>query len=322
VLGTLTGWFPPDRILMFAFCLPLLAAFGLVLLGEKLGRWWLAWPVGILLTALIVAPAVRDWRDQQTYSSPDEVAHMTLAGRIAAARSTPGTPLVFVADSADPDEALFLLGHTANVARAAVPPDRARDVYVYLGTPANLAAGLPTERGDPRFDLASQASLDRLPPGPHLTFVVGEEVRDPSELDAPGLTRWDPWLAASEGSPAALPAAPDELRPVEPRKILAATWRAFLLLLVLGLGWSWWALGDVASGVAAAPAFGAPILAVTAYILERLGAPLGTLGTSSLACALTGALGYALLVLGLAQQHRRRLREPDLVLEQEPVLDP
>ena len=85
------------------------------------------------------------------------------------------------------------------------------------------------------MNMAFYASLDRIPPGPHLTFVVGEEVRDPSELDAPGLTRWDPWLAASEGSPAPLPAAPDELRPVEPRKILAATWRAFLLLLVLAM---------------------------------------------------------------------------------------
>jgi hypothetical protein len=322
IIGTLTGWFPPDRILMFAFCLPLLAAFGLVLLGERLGRWWLAWPVGILLTALIVAPAMRDWRDQQTYASPDEIAHMTLAGRIATARSEPGTPLVFVADSADPEEALFLLGHTANTARAALPPERADDVYVFLGTPADLAAGVPTQRGDARFDLASAASLARIPPGPHLTFVVGEEIRDPSELDTPGLVRWDRWLASSEGSPAPLPPAPDELAPVEPRKILAATWRTFLLLLVLGLGWSWWALGDVASGVAAAPAFAAPILAVTAFVLERLGAPLGTLATSSVACALAGGLGYALLAGRLVLQRRRGLLEPDLVLEGQPVLDP
>jgi hypothetical protein len=306
---------------MFAFCLPLLAAFGLVLLGDALGRWWLAWPVGILLTTLIVAPALRDWRDQQTYSSPDEIAHLTLAGRIATARSAPGTPLVFVADSADPDEALFLLGHTANVARAAVPPERADDVYVYLGTPENLAAGTATTIGDERFDLASAASLARIPPGAHLTFVVGEEVRDPADLDAPGLTRWDPWLAASERGPEPLPAAPDEIGPVEPRKILAATWRTLLLLVVLGLGWSWWALGDLPSGVAAAPAFAAPILALVAYTLERLGAPLGTGTTSTLACALAGGLGYALLAGRLVQQRRRRLAQAGLVLEQQAEVD-
>ena len=127
-LGAATGWYPPDRVLMFAFCLPLLAAFGLVLLGEKLGRWWLAWPVGIVLVALIVAPAVRDWRDTFPYMSSDEIAHMNLAARIAVDRSPVGTPLVYVADSPDTDEAMFLLTHTANVARATVPPDRVNDV--------------------------------------------------------------------------------------------------------------------------------------------------------------------------------------------------
>ena len=321
-LGAATGWYPPDRILMFAFCLPMLAAFGLVALGDRLGRWWLAWPVGIVLTALIAAPAVRDWRDQFPYTSSDEVAHLTLAGRIATDRSDPGTPLVFVADSPDTPEALFLLTHTANVARAAVPPERADDVYVFLGTPADLAAGHPSINGDPRYDLASAASFDRIPDGPHLTFVVGEDVRDPAELDTPGLTRWDTWVASSEGSPGELSPAEDELSPVEPRKILEATWRTFLLLVVLGLGWSWWALGDVASGVAASAAFGAPMLALSAIALERLGAPLGTIGTSTLACALAGGCGYALLALRLIGQRRRRLLDPGLVLEQGPVVDP
>ena len=320
-LGTATGWYPPDRILMFAFCLPMLAAFGLVALGERLGRWWLAWPVGLVLTALIVAPAVRDWRDQFPYISPDEVAHLTLAGRIASDRSEPGTTLVFVTDSPDTPEALFLLAHTAQIARAALPPERADDVYVFLGTPADLAAGHPSTNGDRRYDLASAASFDRIPPGPHITFVVGEDIRDPAELDTPGLTRWDPWLASSEGAPQELAPNVDELSPVEPRKILEATWRTLLLLIVLGLGWSWWALGDVASGVAGSAAFGAPMLALSAFVLERLGAPLGTLGTSTLACALAGGCGYALLATRLLRQ-RRRLLDPDLVFEQGPVVDP
>ena len=321
-LGAATGWYPPDRILMFAFCLPMLAAFGLVALGERLGRWWLAWPIGIVLTALIVAPAVRDWRDQFPYTSPDEVAHLTLAGRIATDRSEPGTPLVFVVDSPDTAEALFLLNQKANVARAALPPDRAGDVYVFLGTPADLAAGHPSTNGDPRYDLASAASFDRIPEGPHLTFVVGEDVRDPAALDTPGLTRWDTWLASSEGAPQQLAPNENELSPVEPRKILEATWRTFLLLMVLGLGWSWWALGDVASGVAGAAAFGAPLLALSAFVLERLGAPLGTIGTSTLACALAGGSGYALLTARLIRQRRRGLLDPDVVLEQRPAVDP
>ena len=47
--GVLTGWFPPDRVLTFAFCIPLLASLGLAWLAERIGRGWLAWPVGIVL---------------------------------------------------------------------------------------------------------------------------------------------------------------------------------------------------------------------------------------------------------------------------------
>jgi hypothetical protein len=317
--GAATGWYPPDRVLMFAFCLPLLAAFGLVLLGEKLGRWWLAWPVGIVLVGLIVAPAVRDWRDSFPYMSPDEVTHMNLAARIAVDRSQPGTPLVYVTDSHDPDEALFLLTHTANVARATVPPDRANDVHVFLGSPSDLAAGHASVIDDPTYDIASSTSFAQIPPGPHLTFVIGDELRDPTELATPGLTLWDPNVASSEGSPTALAPLPNELAPLEPRKILAGTWRTFFVLLVLGLGWSWFALGDLVSGVAAAPAFAAPVLALTAFVLERLGAPLGSPGWSVLACALSGGLGYALLVRRLLEQ--RRHGEPGLVLQQTPALD-
>ena len=322
VVGAVTGWFPPDRLLMFAFCLPMLAAFGLVALGAALGRWWLAWPVGIVLVFLIVSPALRDWRDQQTYVSPDEIAHLTLAGRIAVDRTDPGTPIVIVANSADTEEALFLLGHTANVARASVPPDRARDVYVFLGTPEDLAAGRPSTNGDPAYAAASAASLARIPPGPRTVFVINEDVRDPAAIDAPGFTRWDPNVASTEGSPEQLPAGDGELTASRPGLLIGATWRTFLLLLVIGLGWSWWALGDVATGAAAAPAFGAPLLALSSYALERLGAPLGTTATSTLACALAGGFGYALLSLRLLRRRRRGLLEGDLVLEEQPTVDP
>ena len=47
--GVFTGAFPPDRVLTFAFCIPLLAALGLVWLGSNSvdggwrGRWGSSW---------------------------------------------------------------------------------------------------------------------------------------------------------------------------------------------------------------------------------------------------------------------------------------
>ena len=201
-LGAATGWYPPDRILMFAFCLPMLAAFGLVALGEWLGRWWLAWPVGLLLTSLIVAPAVRDWRDQFPYISPDEVAHLTLAGRIATDRSQAGTPLVFVADSPDTRRGVVPAhAHRERGARGAARRPGERRLRLPRHPGGSRSPGI---RARPAIRATTSRRRRRSigsPTGSHLTFVVGEDIRDPVELDTPGLTRWDPWLASSEGAP-------------------------------------------------------------------------------------------------------------------------
>ena len=322
-LGAATGWYPPDRILMFAFCLPMLAAFGLVALGEWLGRWWLAWPVGLLLTTLIVAPAVRDWRDQFPYISPDEVAHLTLAGRIAADRSQ--------------------AGHAAGVrrrfprhARGAVPADahrerRARGAARRIGRATSTSSSAPRRTCSPgsRARTAIRATTSRRRPrsigSPADRTSRSWSVRTsaiPPSSTRPGSPDGTRGSRAARGAPQALAPNDDELAPVEPRKILEATWRTFLLLIVLGLGWAWWALGDVASGVAGSAAFGAPMLALTSFALERLGAPLGSIGTSTLACALAGGCGYALLAARLLGQRRRRLLDADVVLEERPVVDP
>src|SRR5207244_1230014 len=111
------------------------------------------------------APPMRDWRAQQTYVSPDELYDLTYAGRIAST-TPPGTPLVFVADDPSIDDALFRLSHGLNMVRAAVPPDRAADVLMFLGRPQDLVAGRPTQRGDPVYDRASADSLAHLPEAP------------------------------------------------------------------------------------------------------------------------------------------------------------
>ena len=321
-VGIVTGWFPPDRILTFAFCLPVLAGFGLVWIGDRIGHRT-AWPVAIVLVTLIVLPAMRDWRAQQTYLSPDELTDVTDAGRIAAT-TPPGTPLVFVVDDeANVDNALFLLSHGFNVARAAVPPERSGDVFTYLGTATNLLDGRATARGDPVYDRASEDSLAKIPQGPPAVFVVRELDADPGALSTPGLIGSNGVLATNVPIPASLPAGDGELVASDPSTIAGATLRTFLLFLVLGAGWAWWAFGerarDAAAALAVAPAFGSATLTLVAFGLERVGTDLDR--AAGVAAAVAGGIGYTLLVVRLVGERRRR-RAADLVLEQPAELDP
>jgi hypothetical protein len=317
-LGVLTGWYPPDRLLTFAFCLPILAGFGLVWIGDRIHRPAFAWPIAIVLVTLIVLPALRDWRAQQTYVSPDELTDLTYAGRIAASLP-PGTPLVFVVDDPSVDDALFRLSHGLNVARAAIPPDRAADVSIYLGSAEDLLLGHATRRGDPVYDRASADSLARLPTPPHAVFVVRELDGDADALATPGLSAWNGVLATNVPVPSVLPTGRDELVASDPSTIANATLRAFLLFLVLGAGWAWWSFGerarDTAAVLAVAPAIGSAILTLVALGLERVGADLDRGGTVRVACALAGGVGYALVVARLLGEHRRR-RPGELVLEE------
>ncbi len=319
-LGILTSWYPPDRVLTFAFCIPLLAALGLVWLDRQLGRRWLAWPAAVVLVVLTCLPTLRGWNRQGPFLSPEELQHATLAGRIAAT-TPPGTPLVFVVD--DPrTQSLFLLSHSLNVARAAVPPDRAPDVYVYLGTPQALLAGDPVTRDQPLYNLASATSLRDLPASPDpAIFVISEFDRDPGATSSPGLVRWDPNVASTVPDPRPLPAVAGEIAASSTGAIVGATIGTFLLLFAIGFGWGWWAMGDPAGGAAIAAAFGVAVLALASLLLERLGAGLGGRGVATLASSLGGGCGYALLMV-------RRLRDRHdgsgrlLVFEDEPRVDP
>src|SRR5262249_18343599 len=149
--------------------------------------------------------------------------------------------------------------------------------------------GRSTQRGDPVYDVASADSLAQVPPGDRAVFVVRELDGDPDALSTDGLTAWEGRLATSVPVPATLPTAIGELTASDPSTIARATLRAFLLFLVLGAGWAWWAVGDrvrdAAAALAVAPAFGSAILTVVALGLERVGADLDRGGTVSLAAA-------------------------------------
>jgi hypothetical protein len=294
-----------------------------VWIGDSIGRPWLAWPIGIVLVTLIVAPAVRDWRAQQTYVSPDELNDLTYAGRIAS--TTPaGTPLVFVADDPSIEDALFRLSHGLNTARAAVPPDRAADVSIFLGRAQDLLAGRPTQRGDPVYDRASADSLAQLPEAPLAIFVVRELDGDPAALTTPGLTTWNGIIATNVPVHGSLRAGVGELTASDPSTIARATLRTFLLLLLIGAGWAWWAFGgssrDAAGALAVAPAFGSALLTLVALVLERLGADLDRGWVAGMACGIAGGIGYALLIARLVRELGRG-RRGGLIFERPTELD-
>jgi hypothetical protein len=319
--GVLTGWFPPDRILTFAFCVPLLASLGLAWLGRRLGRWWLAVPVCVVLVALTAWPTLRAWEDDRAFVSPSELRAATIAGRIAAT-TVAGTPIVVVVD--DPDTpTLFLASHARNLVRAAVPPDRAGDVVVVVGTLDDVLAGRPTVTGDRLEDLASRTTVDEMngrATAPAV-FVLRDLDTRPGALDHAALTRWDTDIASTVGPARPLDTIDGELGGSTPTGIVDATIRSLLLLTLVGYGWARWSLGDTVGAAAAAPAFGAATLGIVALALERAGAGLGGSTTAIAAAALAGAGGYGLLVARHLADRRWRRRQ-GLLVERQADPDP
>ena len=307
-VGIVTGWFPPERVMTFGFALPILAAQGVTWVWERTEtRPWLTASATVVLVVLFAVPALNAQRSQQPFVSPEDLAAATLAGRIAETLP-PDTPLVFVVD--DPDRFVtFNATNVANIARAAVPADRADDVYVFVGTLDDLADGRPTVRGEPEYDALSRITLADLPDGERAIFIAPQWNLAPSALADDRLVRWTnaddpegmPHVRSSVPDPRPLPRAHDELAPSSPIAIALASVTVLALLWVVGAGWSRWAFDDRIAAAATAPAFGAATLTIAALALERVGVPLDGRWGPALASILAALAGYALrLVQGKA----------------------
>lgn len=297
-LGILTRLFPPDRIMTFAFALPMLAGLGVTWVWDAVAHRasaWLAWSVALILVALMAGAAVTAWNEQQTFLSPDNITDATSAGRIAATIPE-GTPLVFIVNQAETKSA-FVAMLAANLLRATLPPERAGDVYVYVGDAAHLFAGTPTPGASEEFATLSRRSLEAIPDGPRAVFVIREFDRDPGDRADPNLVVWSDAVASNLTDPRPIPATADELQPSSPNAIAVATVLIGLLLWVVGFGWARWALGDKVAAAATAPGFGVAVLGVMGLALERAGVPLTGSWGPTLISVMGGGLGYLLLVL-------------------------
>ena len=131
VAGLVGQWFPPHRVVAFAFCLPLLGAIGLGVIGDRLPRF--ATPIAVIVVASIALSAVWLWtKAPRPYVDPATNAVTAVAPTVAA---TPGTVVVDV--PTDRDARAVAVIRSLNLLRAAVPGDRVGDVLLRYPAPTD-----------------------------------------------------------------------------------------------------------------------------------------------------------------------------------------
>ncbi len=241
-VGYLTGWLPPDRLVTFGFAVPIAAALGLGWLRGRLGsRPVLATAAILGLVAWMLVGGLLAWGRQSSFVSVPEARQALRAAAIA--RVVPGgTPIVLPVDDGDPTST-FLAARAANVARAALPPDRAGDVYVFVGTVSDLFAGRPTERGDRDYDALSELTLGAIPERPEpVVIVLSAFYRTSDAASDPRLVELGGGVLSSVESPfTPMPVESDDPLAFEPSSGMAitlATIAVLAVLTVLGLGYA------------------------------------------------------------------------------------
>lgn len=129
IAGLVWRWFPPHRIVAFAFCLPLLAAIGPRVIGGRFPR--LARPIAVTAVVAIGVSAVWLWvRAPRPYTDPAATAVVAVEPTVA---GTPGTVVVDL--PSDRDATAVAVIRSLNLLRAAVPGDRVRDVLLRYPAP-------------------------------------------------------------------------------------------------------------------------------------------------------------------------------------------
>jgi hypothetical protein len=308
-VGYVTGWLPPDRLVTFGFAVPIGAGLGLVWMHRRIGgRRWLARVVVIVLAGWMILGALLAWGRQRPFVSTREVARTEVAMSYAEAITGAGTPIVVLVDD-DDDTASFLAARAANILRAAAPPDRARDVYVFVGRATDFFEGKPTRRANPEYVELSEFTLTQIPDDPdRLVLVLREFYRGVDVADLPQLHRFLDGIWVSDDVPVRLRPIDEprrlSWRPSNPPAIALATLSILVLLAVLGLGYALAAFHDLVLALATAPGFGGASLSLTALVLDRIGLRLEGLGVALAASALAGIGGFVLFLLAKRDRDR------------------
>jgi hypothetical protein len=301
--GLVTALLPPDRFVTFGYVVPLLVAAGLVRLGRALGsRRVVAVALVCALAVLMVLGALFAWRREKPYLSVEQIAQVTAASRLLG-RTPAGTPAFFYLETGKATITFFAT-QAGNAIRAAVPPDRIRDVHLLLFPAADATEErrLLFEDALSALDAAGDRARDGTAPPP-ITFALSSFIRPKgayetqvSELgSAPGtdVEEVEPGVTAALSSPLIPASVPiDPLEPSSPGEIVLATFAGLGLLAAVGFGWARAAGFDRVAAVALSPAVGLAGLAIGGIGLERLGVPLnGAIGPTAVSAAV-GLGGY------------------------------
>ena len=309
-VGWITGWFPPDRIVTFGFAVPIGAALGLGwLVRRSARRRWIATAIAVGVVGWMVGGALVAWLRQAPFVSIRESARSADVLEYAAAvtSSSPTTSIVFLVDEGDVTST-FLAARAANILRAAAPPDRAEDVYVFLGSASDFFAGRPTRRGAAQFDAISAATLAAIPEGSRFVVAMREFYLGDDVTTDPHLQRVDDgtWASTNGFIPGNRAETPTRLSwgPASAPIVALATAGILAVLTVLGFGYARAAFGELVTAIAASPAFGAAAISVSAIAFDASGFRLLDVRVAFAVSAVAGLGGLAVLVV-----QRQRGRE-------------
>lgn len=309
----ITGWGPPNRLLQFAFFLPLAAATGLAVLMRRSagGRSRTAMATAVAAGVLFTAVSMFGWFRQAPAFTDEELAAAGRAGHVVAGLPS-GTPLVFAVDTSEP-AAAYHVTRMANVLRMGVPATRIPEVRVVVGSPADAAAGSMTPTGDAERDaIAGAYAREARPILDRAAVLVVRQFNESGWQEAIAEGREvAPDVAVLSGPPLLEPAPLPIERPsgLGPWGFIGVSLASLVILTVLGWGWSRWGLvgAGPSAALAVAPSAGIALAVLASFLADRLGAAPGSLIATVVVLTL-GALGY--LVAALTGRHSDPRRQP------------
>ena len=303
-VGYVTGWLPPDRLVTFGFAVPIGAAIGLGWLRGRLGgRGWWRWAVIGGLSGWMILGGLLAWGRQAPFVNPREAELAREAGLRLGPPSDP-RPIVSIVDDADAT-ATFLGSRAANILRAAASPERAADLYVFVGTVDDFFDDRPTVRGDPEYDAISRLTLADIPDEPEpLVLVLRPFYR--GNISSPHLVELGPslWVSGSPPDPSSTVSGPLDFVPSSGPWISIAALATLAGLSLLGLGYAGAAFDDMICMIATAPAFGAAAVTIAAVALDRVGLRLASTPVALAASVLAGLGGLAAFLIVQRQRDR------------------